>query len=268
MRVEEVRKMHLKMKVQKRIEASRIVGVIGFRDHFSSHPERHSWDLCGHPVYWWVLKLASETNYLKKILLWTEVEEAWKDAKEMSDKFIIMKRTIEECREPTWEFIDDLKIAKSRRATQKWSLYREEEVNKLLGFEPTAQIVFGANKPFVRTKSVNRMIERYFEDDITEQTKMVTKNHHLFCYLKDPNYPEYIIPIFEFSCFNRRQERPEAYIDCGAGILNYYDIDTSNRITYIEVGRDECVDIHDEEDLELAKFYMEKRLKEKGCNNK
>lgn len=264
MRIDIVRDIHTKMKVKKRIEANRIVGVIGFRDHFSSHPGRHSWDLCGHPVYWWALKTMAEVKYIEKILLWTEVEQAWEDARKISDKFVIWKRPVEECVEPTWYFADDLKTLKSRVTIYENWTFRKEEIKNLLGFEPTVKLIIGANRPLVRAKSVNRLIERYFEDDIAEMAMLVTKNRHPCFHMRHPDYPQYTIPMFEFSNYNTRQEYPSFYICCGAGLVSLSKVNTSRRATYIEVGREEEVDIHDEGDLELARFYMEKRLKENG----
>jgi len=262
-----VRDMYTRMKIKKRIEANRIIGTMGFRDHFSSHSGRHSWDLCGHPVYWWVLKAAANTKYLEKILLWTEVEQAWKDAREMSDKFVIWKRSIEECKEPMWKFVDDLKGLKSRVNTQENWLYRNEKIKELLGFEPTIRVSFQANQPLIRAESVTRLIEKYFEDDIAERAAMVAKIAFPTFHMRQPGYPEYLVPIFEFSYFGNRQERPEIYDVIGSSIQLYTDRlhSMSERMAFVEVGADEKSDIHDEEDLELAILKMRKRLeREKG----
>jgi len=266
-RIDYVRKMYLEMKVKKRIEANRIIGMIAFRNHFSSHPGRHSWDLCGHPVYWWALKAAVNTKYLEKIILWTEVEQAWKDAREMSDKFVIWKRSIEECKEPMWEFVDDLKGLKSRVNTQeKWN-YKDEEIKELLGFEPTIKVIFIANQPLIRAESYTKMIEKYFEDDIAERAVIATRIDYPNLHMRHPDYPEYLLPMPVFGGFMTRQENPESYDVFGASINPYlFRIHSmSTRIVYIEVGEDERLDLHNEEDLELARFKMRKRLeKEKN----
>lgn len=257
-----VRKMHLQMKVKKRIEANRIIGVMGFRNHFSSHPGRHSWDLCGHPVYWWVLKLAAETKYIEKILLWTEVEQAWKDAEEMSDKFVIWKRSIEECREPQWEFLDDLKTSTSRRNLQESWLLRKDKVEKLLGFRPTKVVDFAANEPLIRVEGVNRMIERYFEDDIAEESMMMVRKECPWFYTRNPKYPEYLMHVYHCSWFETRQEYPDCFSSCGSTLLPFPadKVSSSNRVVFVEVGQDQICDIHNEEDLELARLRMQRRL--------
>lgn len=269
-RINIVREMYTKMKMKKRIEANRIIGTIVFRDHYSSHPNRHSWDLCGHPVYWWAMKAASETKYLEKIFLWTEVKQAWKDAKEMSDKFVIIKRSLEECKEPMWKFVDDLKGSKSRVNISGWP--SDEEIREALGFEPTVAVSFPANEPLIRAESYTRMIERYFEDDIAEKAVIATKILLPSLHMKHPDYPEYLLRVCQSgqSGFTTRQERLESYSVHGPTIQPYLGRihSMSNRIVYVEVGEDERLDLHNEEDLELAKFKMRKRLERKKNGGK
>ncbi|GAI29770.1 unnamed protein product, partial [marine sediment metagenome] len=114
-------------KVAKRIRANRIVGYIRFRDHYCSHPGRHSWDLCGEPMYYWALKAAAEVKYFEKIVLYTEVKEVQARAKKLSDKFVIAPREIEECREPEWEIVDDLKTPNSRKSVFSDGLDKRNE---------------------------------------------------------------------------------------------------------------------------------------------
>ena len=262
-KIDTVRGMYTRMKIKRRIDANRIVGTLGFREHFSSHPGRHSWEICGHPVYWWVMKCAMETKHIEKILVWTEDKKAKKVAREMSDKFVIFNRTVEECKEPMWKFVDDLKANKSRVNTQKNWTYRDEEIKELLGFEPTLFVYFAANQPLVRAKSVTKLIEKYFEDDIAETATLAARNIvNPSFYIKDPDYPEYLIRC-GFTDYGTRQERPDTYTPIGPAIIPYHKDkvhSVSSRLVYVEVGGDEISDIHDEDDLELAEFKMRKRL--------
>lgn len=264
--VDTVREMATKLKIEKRIKGNRIVGALGFRQHFSSHPNRHSWNICGHPVYWWVMKQAVETKYLEKILLWTEDKEAQKIAKEMSDKFVVINREIEECKEPMWEFVDDLKSNNSRVNNIRplfghWS-DRDDEIKKALGFEPTLFVWFQANQPLIRATSVTKMIEKYFEDDIAECSVLAIKNYHPpHFFIQDPNYPEYLIQIGFGTQYTTRQERPDTFTPIGPSISSTAKIySISTRMVYVEVNRDEFADIHNEEDLEYAEYKMKKRI--------
>jgi len=261
--IEVVRDMYTKMKVKKRIEANRIIGTLGFRQHYSSHPFRHAWNLCGHPVYWWVMKMAVETKYIEKILLWTEDKEAQEVARKMSDKFVIFDRTIEECKEPMWKFVDDLKSEKSRINTQESWVKRDKEIKELLGFEPTLMVHYAAKQPLVKTENVTKLIEKYFEDDIAESAKMMVKMNFKTIYIKNPQYPKYFISYFGIQGISSRQEIFDTFIYSMPDIEPYKGRMHSigQRIVGVVIEEDEYSDIHNEADLELAEYKLMKRLK-------
>jgi len=263
-RVDVVREMHTRMKIKRRIDANRIAGAMGFREHFSSHPGRHSWTLCGHPVYWWVMKMATEVKYIEKVVVFTEDKKAQETAREMSDKFVIFNRTMEECKEPMWRFVDDLKTNKSRINTLGDWVDRPE-VKELLGFEPTLFVYLQANQPLVRARTVTRQIEKYFEDDIAEAVYAAVKDYYpASFYIRDPEFPEYLIRCGFIG--GSRQEEPTTYKPFGHPIMPYKNriISLTTRMAFVEVGKDEVSDIHDEEDLAWAEFKMRRRLEKEG----
>jgi len=259
-----VKNMFTKMKIERRIKGNRIIGTLGFRQHYSSHPFRHAWDLCGHPLYWWVMKMAVETKYLEKILLWTEDKEAQKVAREMSDKFVIFNRTVEECKEPMWEFVDDLKSIKSRINTQKSWIERDKEIRALLGFEPTLMVNYAANQPLVRPENVTKLIEKYFEDDTAESARMMVKTEFKTVYIRHPKYPEYFIPYFDIQC-SSRQELFDTFFYAMPNIEPYKGKihSMAQRTVGVEIGKDEYADIHNEDDLALAEWKLKQRLEKK-----
>lgn len=269
MGIEADRKMALAIRTRGRIEANRIVGIMGFRQRFSSHEFRHAWDLCGHPVYWWVMKCAVETKYIEKILLWTDDPDAGKAATEMSDKFVVIPRSVEECKEPLWKFVDDRKSMKSRvnhirPPFEGWS-GREKELEEALGFEPTLFVFFASNQPLIRAKSLTRLIELYFEDDIAESAHLAIRDMQPpYFFMPDPGHPEYMVPCGFYTGRTGRQERPTTLTPIGHSIVAYksriYSI--PDRMLYLEVGENQWADIHDEDDLELARLKMEKRLQD------
>lgn len=252
--------MELSKKVKKRIEANRIVGYMLFRDHFSSHPSKHSWDLCGHPVYYWQMKAAAESKYLEKIILWTEVEEAWKSAREMSDKFIVVKRKLEECKEPEWETVDDLKTPISRISLCPGAPGESRGVpliKKTLGFSPTV-VHLVACAPLITSEDIDRLIEKYFENDIAERAYLVSRVEARL-YICNVQNPQYLFPIWNFQN-TKRQDFPPLYKLLGTMIISYMGMGRSRWI-YVEIPPERAVDIHNQTDLELARFYLEKRQK-------
>lgn len=253
--------MELSRKVKKRIEANRIVGYMLFRDHFSSHPGKHSWNLCGHPVYYWQMKAAVESKYLEKIILWTEVEEAWKLARKMSDKFVVIKRKLEECKEPEWETVDDLKTPTSRVSLCPGGPGESRGIpliKKTLRFSPTI-VYLTVCFPLITSEDIDKLIEKYFEDDIAERAYLVSRVEARF-YTCNVQNPQYLFPIWNFPNM-RRQDFSPLYKLTGVRIISYTGIGR-NRWVYVEIPPERAVDIHDKKDLELAKFYLGKRLRQ------
>jgi len=249
-------------KVTKRIQANRIVGYTRFRDHHCSHLGRHSWDLCGEPMYYWALKMAAEVKYFEKIVLFTEVKEAQARAKKLSDKFVIVPRTIEECREPEWIITDDLKRPDSRKSIFPTDTRGSQEqsgfVRSVTGIERPFVVWFPASNPLLRARSIERLIERYFEHDSAELARLVTRIPS-YIFTQNLVHPEFLWPVW-FELYIARQNHPPLYCSVGAHIFTY-ERTGFRRTVFVEVPFEEGIDVHDEEELELARFYMERRLK-------
>jgi len=260
----------IEAKIQRRIKANRIVGSMRFRDHFGSSPGRMTWDLCGHPLYWWKLKAAMDSKYMEKIIVYTEVDEALETAKKMSDKFVPMKRNIEECREPIWKIVDDLKTPNSRvniissQGTGK-NENQTIERDKKIGFVPSLYVGLSPCHPLETTENLDKMIEKYYEDDLAETACMVSEIPPFLC-TKDPNNSQYLLPVWHFSNLVRRQQYPILYRLSGSRIVSYEQPSQGQRMAFIEIPEEEGIEVHSEKDLKLAKFYLKARLNASGTS--
>ncbi|GAH32288.1 unnamed protein product [marine sediment metagenome] len=58
----------------------------------------------------------------------------------------------------------------------------------------------------------------------------------------------------------RRQQYPILYRLSGSQIVTYEQESQEKRMVYIEIPEEEGIEVHNEKDLEKARFYMEKRL--------
>jgi len=254
----------MQSKVEERIKANRIFGYIPIRDHFGSHPGRMQWELCGHPLYYWALKAAAEAKHLEKVIMWTEMKSARKTARQLSDKIIVLERTLEECKEPMKITIDDLKTPKSKM--WKYSVIRDpKKITDALGFEPTLLVLICANCPLIQAESIDRLIEEYYEDDEADSASLVYKTEPNI-WRKNPLLPQYLLPVWQFpGVLNNRQEYEQLYTLGGVKVCVYQGIGKFvwGKMVRVEVPLEEGKDIHDREDLELARFYMEKKTKGK-----
>lgn len=253
-------------KIRKRIKANRIFAYLPIRDHFGSHPGRMQWDLCGHPLFYWALKAVAEAKHVEKVLVWTEIESAEEIAKQLSNKIVVLERTLDECKEPMQITVDDLKTPKSK--VWRYSpVSQPEKIPKALGFEPTAWIIVASNFPLIRAESLDKLVEKYFEDDEADSALLVHKIEPN-TWRKNPLQPQYLLPVWKFpTVLRNRQEYEQTYRNLGAqmfpwkGLLGYL---AYGKTVFVEVPFEESVDVHSEKDFELAKFYMEKRLRDEA----
>lgn len=217
-------------------------------------------------MYYWALKTAAEVKYFEKIVLYTEVEEAWARAKRLSDRFVIVPRKIEECREPEWIVTDDLKRPNSRRSVYSDGLDKQdgreqtEFIGRVTGIEHPVVVALSADHPLSRSKSIERLIECYFEHDSAEVAKIVERIPG-YVFTQNLVHPEFLWPVW-WSPDAERQNQPPLYRSTGTLIVTYQNTGR-RRPVFVEVPFKEGIDVHNKEDLELAKFYMEKRFKKK-----
>jgi len=181
----------------------------------------------------------------------------------LSDKIIFAERTLEECKEPTWKIVDDLKRHDSRVDVCTHSVIQNLLAGKMreaLGFEPTVLLRFASNYPLQKTETFDKVVEKYFEDDLAEECRTMTEVHR-YLWQHHPEQPQYLVRTGFSHHANRRQAMPAIYTPAGPYITSY-QWTGMKRVAYVLVPRSEGIEIHNKEDLELARLYMEKRLEE------
>lgn len=254
----------MQSKLERRLKANRVAGFVYFRDHYGSEPGKHSWDLCGRPVYYWTLRAALECKYLEKILVWTEVEEALNMARKMSDKFIVVKRKLSECVEPEFTEIDDLRTPQSEKSIYSgihrfaWtSGFWGREAEDVFGFIPSAIMDLCACAPLAIGSDFDRLVEAYFSVDGVQTAEFVQMIESPVL-IKTGEYGQRLWGIG----MPRQQTIPKLYILTGGRLVGinkgiYY---RRWNTALVEIPQERSVDIHSKEDLVLAEFYLKRRL--------
>jgi len=257
----ELRREFERKQMLKRIKANTITIYTGFRDHFCTHLGRHSWDICGKPMYYWAFKAILGSKYIQKCFVSTEVEEALEMGTKMSDKFVPMKRSLEDCKEPQGVIVDDLKTPNSRKC--------RVPVDAMADLRKKEKEVFGSDVepvrvgcmlcyPLMTSEGIDRLIEAYFSDVFADKAQLVYKCCHSL-YMKDPT-AGYLMDVAPFAhSFGRRQQSFQMYHSAGC-FIPYFPKYSQGRIVSVEVPVDEGLDVGDEEELRIARIFMEARL--------
>ena len=256
-------------KIQKRIKGNRIVGLMRFRDSFTTTGSKHSWMLCGHPVYYWKMKAALESKHLEKVIIWTDVGKAQEMAEKWSDKFVVIRGNLNEFKDPTYKYTDDLKTSKSRisRARIYYDFTIKEhvapEVIERIGFNPTVSVLLSVTTPLETGENIDELVKKYFEDDDAEEAHLVYKISP-FILVPNSRHPQYLLDANGWIAQRGRQNLPVVYSPTGTFIRSYRWLYSQLRV-FVEIPEKYGREIHTKEELELAEFYMKKRL-EKNKN--
>lgn len=231
----------------------RIIGFIHFRDHYSSNPGKHSWELCGHPVYYWAFKAALQSVYLEKIIVWTEVKAALQMAKKMSARFVTIERPLKECREPETKNGHSIYSNIHRR---QWNVgQREEEAEQILGFKPTIMVRLLADSPLTTAEDIDKLIKTYLDTNIPF-IHLGTRFPHPV-YFQDANFA---YSFFSLMGIRRQDFSVVAYLPQGTRLFKVPRDFTTQREWMVEIPFENAITVHSKKELELAKFYMQKRL--------
>jgi len=231
----------------------RIIGFIHFRDHYSSHPGKHSWELCGHPVYYWTFKAALESVYLEKIIVWTEVKAALEMAEKMSARFVAVERPLKECREPDRKNGHSIYSNIHRR---KWLIGQgEQEAEQILGFKPTIMVALHPDSPLRTAKDIDKLIKTCLDKNIPF-IHLGTRLPHTV-YFQDANFSYY---AFSLLGIRRQDMSIVAYLPEGTRLFKVPRDFTTQREWIVEIPFENSINVHSKKELELARFYMEKRL--------
>ena len=251
-------------KIRKRIKANRIVGLMRFRDSFGSAKGKHSWNLCGHPMYYWKMKAALETKHLEKVIVWTDNKEAQEMAEKWSDKFIVIRGIKDEFKDPIVKHLDNFKTPESMipRARVFYDLANDlhvtPEVKEQIGFKPTLSVLLCVCSPLEIAESIDKLIEKYYEDDNAEEAHLVYQGSP-FILIPKPRHPQYLLALNDWQTQAGRQNLPTIYCPSGTVIFSY-TWTRFRRKVYVVIPESEGKEIHNEEDLEFAEYYLRKRL--------
>ena len=234
-----------------------------------SHDQRCLWDLCGKPMIQWSLETARASKYVNKVVLSCEDPEVLDIGRKIGGITAIPRVLTTVFNEPrdynSGIFQRELPRSLFSGEPSVYTDYRDYCFYYLKEHEsyvPHIQVGVAANEPLGRTESLDKLIEAFFEDEEAD---------HGLCFY--PVMPDIHIinpitnrpvPVLQLTGVDRQKCIP--FYRSGSFSIFGKASKVSHghgKLAYVIVRPDEGVDVHTREDLELAEFYLKKRLKEK-----
>ncbi len=267
------------IKLEREIRDHHILGLTFVRGEGSIHGEHKNrclWKIFGKPMIQWVMEAFKSSKYIDKIAVATESKEIKEVLRKIGDIVIIDR--------PLWTTLacprdfttgtfcrNKPRSLRSKEASiytsvLDYSLYYLKQTE---GYEPDLWINNCAHRPLITGKILDRLVEAFFEDEEAAGVQTITPTMPYILTINPTT--KRIFPVFSLPGLDR-QLYPPVYRGGGPSISGmpakqkYTSLSgMSGQVGHIEVLPEDSLDVHNEEDLFLAKCYMRRRLaREKG----
>jgi len=142
----------------------------------------------------------------------------------------------------------------------EYALYWLEKQEK---YTPEIFIMLCAHSPLGTLKILNKVIEAFFNDDKATEARTFYRAPH-YPWMENSSIGR-LVPMFDVTPLDR-QLFPRMYNLGPYAIYGHPRIASSQgrRTSAVYIEPEEGLEVHTEEDLFLARCYMERRLKKKG----
>lgn len=243
-------------------------GARGTGSLYSEHPNRCLWDICGKPSVQWALEAGLNSKYVDRVAFATESQEI---------KEVVETLGVTVVDRPYYQTLDlprDYKNGAFARKKPRSRLsrvpavfmsveaYIEWYMEKVEDYVADIIVQLPANAPMLTTEIVDRMIEKFFED---EEALVVNCYYPIMPYVFTLNsMTDRIFPLFVQGGLDKQMYPP--FFRKGMGRVE----GAPSKATmgggveaHIIIKPEEGLDMHNAEDLFLARCYMERRLERK-----
>jgi len=235
---------------------------------YSQHPNRCLWDICGKPSIQWVLEAGMGSKYIDKIVVSTDGKEIKKVVEELGVQ--VVDRPLHQSLDLPRDYTQGIFTRKKPRSLlsvpapihTSYTIYTLWYLEKTEGYMADIRVDLGANHPLITTEIIDRMIEKFFED---EEASVVRSYYPILPYVCTLNSKiDRIFPVFFLHGLDK-QAYPPFFRQGPCEVRGMPSKMTVGGAVegYILINPEEGVDMHNEEDLFLAQCYMKRRLERK-----
>lgn len=234
------------------------IGIIWARGNGSSLPRKNVYPILNKPLISFILHAARQSNIIDRLYVFTEDEEIAQITKQFGWQIIHRPERMIEYSHPEFN-------------SEEISRHQNQAILKDCGAPPAdieaAQITpyvkgmfhFNCNHCLLTAETIRGMHKKLHHSQASKICLATGVAPHLFI-LNDTD--ETPFPIWHQHGLDRRQYPPlyRLYPD-----TNYIRIDqlAKNRKEIIyQIPKEEALDIHDEDDIKLAEYYLSQRKKQ------
>lgn len=248
--------------------------VRGRGSHHGDHPNRALWEICGKSSIEWVLEALKGSKYINKVVVNTESKEIKEVVEGLGVQVVQRPYHMSHSGRRDYAHGPYSRGGARPRSLQSLtsavldarSMFGVRYLDEVDGWVTDILVEMQANGPLITTETIDRLIEKFFDNEEAAS---------VHAYYPIPPYMHQLNPITDgmFTVFQSAGNRQNCIPCYGHVVVAVYGI--PSKLTekgvggnYIIVKPEEGLDMHDEEDLFLARAYMARRLeKEREENN-
>ena len=224
----------------------KVIGRLMARGNGSGLKKKNAYPLLGRPLLWWFLTEVKKADFIDDIFVWTEDEELAQITLDCGCHVIPRTR-------------EQVFYHSGFSDPNEWGAYLDDYIVSKCGTPGDIRVALNCNYCLITADILGKMYLKLMEDRTADTIIPVTRvEPHI--YTVNPK-TGCLFPIWEHRGLDR-QEYPDLYRAGGIsishskrGIHNF-----GLRTLYLEVAPEYLVDVHDEDDVSLAEYYLIRRL--------
>lgn len=254
--------------LENEIKTYNIVALAFARGTGGSQERRCLWDLCGKPLIQWAAEATMGSKYVSRVVIGTEDMKIARVAERLGVAVIFrpLEDAIDFPRDYTGgrlkrimprSLIHGQEISWSGR--REYLLYWLKEKERCI---PDLIFSWVPDAPLARAETADRVIEAFFKDDEASMARSVYAAEPKF-FIVNPSTGE-LVPFFIDSAQSLDRQLYPPLFKPGPFTLSGLQSKGRGKAIHVIISEEEGFHIHSKKDFELARFYMEKRLKEGG----
>ena len=223
-----------------------IVGTMWARGEGSTLRRKNARKICGKPMIYWALKSALDAGFIDEIFVFTEDSELADVTRDLGCRLIDRPKEM-------------IFYNGGFSNPMEWDKYFRNQMAAVLKAPPDISVGLNCNICLLKGESLRQMYINLMEDELAGVIfPVVEVEPHL--YMENPQ-TGYLFPVWEDPGLDR-QKFPKLYRKIGINIS--HNRRTANMAHHLslhhEVSFEESLDVHSEEDLKLAEFYLTQRI--------
>lgn len=224
----------------------KVIGRLFARGNGSSLKRKNAYPLLGKPMLWRFLTEIKKASFIDEIFVWTEDDELAAITESCGCHVIPRSR-------------DQIFYFGGFSDPNQWGAYLDEYIQSKCGTLGDIRVGLNCNYCLITADILESMYERLMNDRTADSIIPVTRvDPHL--YTVNPKtgclFPVWVHPGLD------RQDYPDLYRAGGISI-NHSKRGIHNfglRMLFHEVQPEYLLDIHDEDDVKLAEYYLMRRM--------